>query len=218
MFKKSDNQLQIDVLEELKWEPGVDHERIGIAVDKGVVTLSGILDSYSEKILAEQTARRVKGVRAIAEELTVRYPSEAKTGDPEIARRVADVLDWDPLVPSDKISVTVEDGVVRLKGDVEWNYQKDLAFKDASKISGVIRIDNWINVKPTISTADVKDRIEQAFERQADLEAEKIKVHADGRKIVLEGTVSSWGKRGLAERAAWSAPGVSQVEDKLIIS
>lgn len=216
-MRKSDSQLQVDIMEELKWEPGVEHQKIGVSAKEGVITLSGIVSSYSEKLLAEKTARRVKGVRAIGEDLTVRYPGDAKTSDAEIAKRVVDLLDWDALIPTGKINVTVEDGVVRLRGDVEWNYQKDLAFKDASKISGVVRVDNWINVKPSLSTANVKERIEQAFERQADLEAEKIKVRADGHKVILEGTVTSWGKRGIAERAAWAAPGVSHIEDHLVV-
>ena len=215
---KSDSQLQFDLLEELKWEPGIDHEKIGVSVDMGVVALSGIVTSYAEKLLAESTARRVKGVRAIAEEITVRYPFDAKTSDAEIAKRVADLLQWDPLVPDGKINVTVENGVVRLRGDVEWNYQKDLAFKDASKIGGVVRIDNWIQVSPSVDTADVRERIEQAFERQADLETEKIHVRAEGQKVILEGKVSSWSKRNIAERAAWAAPGVTQIEDKLLVS
>ena len=215
---KTDSNLQFDVLEELKWEPGIDHEKIGVSVDMGVVALSGIVTSYAEKLLAESTARRIKGVRAIAEDITVRYPFDAKTSDAEIAKRVADLLQWDPLVPDDKINVTVENGVVRLRGDVEWNYQKDLAFKDTSKIGGVVRIDNWIQVSPSVNTADVRERIEQAFERQADLETEKIHVRAEGQKVILEGKVSSWSKRNIAERAAWAAPGVTQIEDKLLVS
>lgn len=214
---KSDSQLQIDVLEELRWEPGIDHEKIGVSVDTGVVALSGIVGSYSEKLRAESTARRVKGVRAIAEDLTVHYPSDAKKTDAEVAKRVADILEWDPLVPTDKIDVTVENGAVHLRGNVEWNFQKDLAFEDASKISGVVRVDNLIVVSPTVKTADVRERIEQAFERQADLEADKIQVRADGRKVTLEGRVSSIHKRDLAERAAWAAPGVAQIEDRLLV-
>lgn len=217
-MRKSDNQLQLDVMAELKWEPGVDHEKIGVAAKDGVITLSGIVSSYSEKLLAEQAARRVKGVRAIGEDLTVRYPGDPKTTDAEIAKRVADVLEWDSLIPREKINVTVEDGVVRLRGDVEWNYQKNLAFKNASRISGVVRVDNRINVRPSLRTADVKNRIEQAFERQADFEAERIKVRTDGHKVILEGTVSSIGKRGIAERAAWAAPGVAQIEDHLVVA
>lgn len=217
-MRKSDSQLQLDIMEELKWEPGIDHEKIGVAAKDGVITLSGIVSSYSEKLLAEKVARRVKGVRAIGEDLVVRYPGDAKTSDAEIAKRVADVIEWNALIPKERINATVENGVVRLRGDVEWNYQKTLAFKDASKISGVVRVENLINVRPSVSTTDVKDRIEEAFERQADLEAEKIKVRAEGHKIILEGTVSTWGKRGIAERAAWAAPGVSQIEDKIVIS
>ena len=215
---RTDSQLQLDVMEELKWEPGVEHQEIGVSATGGVVTLSGNVGSYSEKLLAEQVARRVKGVRAIAEELEVHYPFQAKTSDAEIAKRIADILEWNSLIPRNKVSVTVEKGVVRLKGEVDWHYQKDLAFKDASKISGVVRVNNSITVKPAVSTADIEQGIERAFERQADLEAEKISVRADGHKIILEGTVSTWGKRGIAERAAWGAPGVTQVEDKLVVA
>jgi osmotically-inducible protein OsmY len=216
---ETDSQLQLDVIDELKWEPGLDHENVGVSVNKGVVTLSGTVKSFSEKLLAENTARRVKGVRAIAEDLMVRYDWQPKTGDTEIAKRVADVFEWNSLIPSERIKVTVEDGVVKLEGKVDWNYQKDLAFKDASKIGGVIRIDNRIRVIPSVQPGDVRERIEEAFERQADLEAENIQVRAEGGKVILSGRVSSWAKRSLAEKAAWSAPGVGQVEDaRLIVS
>jgi osmotically-inducible protein OsmY len=215
---KSDSQLQFDVMEELKWEPGVDHERIGVSAVDGVVTLSGTVGSYAEKLLAEKTVRRVKGVRAVAEDLQVRFAWQPKRSDAEIAKRVADILEWDPMMPRDRIKVTVEDGVVRLSGKVDWNYQRDLAIEDASKISGVVRIDNWIEVAPPVTAADIRHRIEQAFERQADLEAEKITVQAKGGKVILSGKVSTWNKRNLAERAAWAAPGVTQIEDKLIVA
>lgn len=215
---KTDSQLQLDVLDELKWEPSVDHEKIGVAVDKGVVSLSGTVGSFAEKLLVEKAARRVKGVRAIAEELVVRYDYMPKTSDADIAKRIADVLEWDVLVPRDKINVTVEDGVVKLTGKVDWHYQKDIVFKDASKITGVLRIDNRIEVAPAVSTGDVRKRIEEAFERQADFEADRINVRAEGHKVILDGRVSSWNKRGIAEHAAWSAPGVTQVEDKLVIA
>jgi osmotically-inducible protein OsmY len=215
---KTDSQLQLDVLEELKWEPSVDHEKIGVSVDKGVVTLSGTVGSFAEKLRVENTARRVKGVRAIAEELDIRYDWQPKTSDAEIAKRVADVIEWDTMVPKDRINVTVEDGKVKLEGKVDWNFQRDCAFHDASKISGVLRLDNRISVKPAINTAAVREKIEQAFERDADLESEKILVRTEGNKVVLSGTVSSWNKRGLAERAAWAAPGVSQIEDNLVVA
>lgn len=215
---KTDSQLQLDLMEELTWEPGVDHERIGVSVANGVVALTGTVRSYPEKLLAEKAVRRVKGVRAVAEDLQVRYGWQPKTSDAEIAKRVADVLEWNPLVPRDRIEVTVEGGIVKLSGKVDWHYQKNLAFEDASKISGVLRIENSIQVAPPVATTDIRHRIEQAFERQADLEAESITVQAQGGKVTLTGQVSSWNKRNLAERAAWAAPGVTQVEDKLIVA
>lgn len=213
----SDSQLQRDILDELKWEPGVDHEKIGVSVDNGVVTLSGIIPSFSQKLLAEQVVRRIKGVRALAEEMVVRLDTQQKTSDPEIARRVADVLEWNSLIPHERISVTVEDRVVRLRGEVDWNYQKELAFKDASKISGVVRVENWIQVLPRLDSDVVRDKIEDAFERQADLEADRIRVKTEGHRVILSGNVSSWNQRSIAERAAWAAPGVTQVEDNLVI-
>lgn len=215
---KTDSQLQHDVMEELKWEPGVDHEPIGVSATNGVIALSGTVRSYAEKLLAEKTVRRVKGVRALAEELQVQYDWQPKTTDAEVAKRVADILEWDPLVPRDHISVTVEKGAVKLAGKVDWNYQRDLAVEDVAKITGVVRIDNRLEVAPPVTTPDIRHRIEQAFERQADLEAEEINVQAQGGKVTLSGSVSSWNKRNLAERSAWAAPGVTQIEDKLVVA
>lgn len=215
---KTDSELQFDVTDELTWDPSVDHERIGVSVTAGVVTLSGIVGSYAEKILAEKTARRVKGVRAVADELEVRYDWQPKTSDSEIAKRIADILEWDPLVPRDRISITVNEGAVKLEGRVDWNYQRDLAFEDAGKITGVVRVDNWLEVVPPVSTSDIRGRIERAFERSADLEAEKIHVEGDGSKVTLTGSVTSWNKRNLAEHSAWAAPGVTHIEDKLVVA
>lgn len=215
---RTDAQLQFDVTDELTWDPSVNHERIGVSVTDGIVTLSGIVGSYAEKILAEKTARRVKGVRAVADELQVRYDWQPKTSDPEIAKRIADILDWDPLVPRDRIKITVQNGAVKLEGRVDWNYQRDLALEDVGKITGVVRIDNQLEVAPPVSTSDVRGRIERAFERSADLEAEKIHVEADGSRITLTGSVSSWNKRKMAERSAWAAPGVTHIEDKLVVA
>lgn len=214
---KTDSQLQLDVMEELKWEPGIDHERIGVTAANGVISLSGTVRSYAEKLLAEKTVRRVKGVRAVAEDLQVRYDWMPKTSDTDIAKRVADIFEWNALIPRNRIEVTVEDGVVKLSGKVDWHYQKNLAFEDASKISGVVQIDNRIDVAPAVAPADIRQRIEKAFERQADLEAEKIEVRAQGGKVTLIGHVSSWEKHNLAEGAAWAAPGVTHLEDKLVV-
>jgi osmotically-inducible protein OsmY len=215
---RTDTQIQTDVFDELKWEPGIDHEQIGISVANGVVSLTGTVRSYAEKLLAEKTVRRIRGVRAIAEELQVRYDWEPKKSDSEIAKRVADIFEWDPLIPHNRIEVTVENGAVKLVGKVDWNYQRDLAVEDAAKITGVTRIDNRLEVTSPVTTSDIRHRIEQAFERQADLEAERISVEAHGGKVILSGSVSSWNKRNSAERAAWAAPGVTQIEDKLVVA
>lgn len=214
---KSDTQLQRDVLDELKWEPSINAEHIGVAARDGVITLSGLVGTYAEKLIAEKAARRVDGVKAIAEDIQVHFASDPKTSDSEIAQRVVDIFEWDSLIPRQKIKVTVEDGVVRLAGDVDWAFQKNQAFKSASRISGVKRVDNWIMVKPAVAVSDVKERIEQAFERQADFEAGKVRVSAQGHKVILDGRVESWAQHDIAKRAAWAAPGVSQVEDNLLV-
>lgn len=215
---KTDAKLKQDVLKELEWQPSIHHEQIGVAVKDGVVTLSGFVKSFAEKLEAEKATRRVAGVKAIAEDLQVRYDYQPKTTDPEIAKRIVDVLDWDPLVPSGRIDVTVEDGVVKLTGKVDWLYQKNMAFKAASKISGVVRIDNRLEVTPHAEAANIRDRIEDAFERQADLEADRISVRTEGHKVILSGTVDSYSKRGLAEHAAWAAPGVAMIEDNIRVA
>lgn len=218
-MNKTDSRLQQYVLDELRWEPSVDHEHIGVAVNGGVVTLSGTVNSYSEKVNAEQAARRVAGVRAIAENLEVRYPYQAKTGDSEIAKRISDVLSWDPLVPDGKLEITVEKGVVKLDGHVDWNYQRDLAFKAASKIGGVVRIDNRIAVDSSRASPDeIRKNIEQAFDRQAELEADKIDIRTEGHTVTLSGTVNSYNKRTAAENAAWRVPGVASVKDNIIVA
>lgn len=215
---RTDTQIQADVFDELKWEPGINDEHIGISVANGVVSLTGTVRSYAEKLLAEKTARRIRGVRAIAEELQVRYDWEPKKSDSEIAKRVADILEWDPLIPRNRLDVTVEKGAVKLVGKVDWNYQRDLAVEDSAKIGGVVRIDNRIEVASPVTNFDIRHRIEQAFERQADLEAERISVEARDGKVTLTGSVSSWNKRSAAERAAWAAPGVTEIEDRLVVA
>jgi osmotically-inducible protein OsmY len=215
---KTDMQLQHDVLEELKWEPGIDHADIGVAVIDGVVSLSGIVKSYAEKLLAEHAAQRVSGVRALAEALIVRYPGQPKTSDAEIAKRVRDIIAWDPLVPDDRIAVKVEGGRVTLSGKVEWRYQADRASRAAGRITGVTGVINLVVVDPKIDPVDVRQRIEQALKRHAMLDASRINVMVDGHKVRLGGKVGSWQERDLVERAAWSAPGVTQIEDAITVA
>ena len=216
-MKKSDSQLQRDVMDELIWEPSVDHAEIGVAVTDGVVTLSGYVKSYAEKVAAEKAVRRVAGVRAIAEEIKVRLASDRKTGDAEIAKRIADIFSWDVLVPDDKITVKVERGCVTLAGAVDWHYQSDAARKAAGKISGVTGISNLICVRQRPAAIDVRERILDAFKRQANLDAAGLTVIVDGGKVTLGGKVTAWYERGIAERAAWAAPGVTLVEDNIIV-
>ena len=214
---KTDSQLQTDVMDELQWEPRVPHANIGVAAQDGVITLSGFVGSYAEKIAAEKAARRVKGVRGLAEEIEVRLPSDAKTADPEIAKRIADMFDWSALIPKDKLAVKVEHGWVTLTGTVDGYYQRKSAGDLVSRISGVRGVSNQIAIKESPSPADVKDRIMAAFRRNADLDASTITVTSDGHTVKLGGKVHAWYERQIAERAAWSAPGVSRVEDNIMV-
>ena len=214
---KTDSQLQQDVMDELQWEPRVDHANIGVAATDGVITLSGFASSYAEKIAAEKAARRIKGVRGLAEEIEVRLPSQAKTADPEIAKRIADIFDWSAMIPNNKIAVKVEHGWVTLTGMVDGHFQRKSAVDFASRISGVIGVSNQITVKAAASPLDVKDRIMAAFRRNADLDASSITVSADGNTVRLGGQVHAWYERQIAERAAWSAPGVDRIEDNIML-
>lgn len=216
---KSDSDLQRDVIDELAWEPAVDHEHIGVAVHDGVVSLSGYVASYAEKLAAEAAARRVRGVKAIAEELSIRYPTDQKTADHEIAKRIVDLLAWDALVPAGKIDVKVERGWVTLSGTVDYHYQREAARRDAAKIKGVMGISSLILLSSSsLATAtEVRERITAALRRQADSEAARVTVVTDGGKVRLGGRVAALYERGIAERAAWSAPGVTDVEDNIIV-
>jgi hyperosmotically inducible protein len=213
----SELQLRQDVVDELEFEPSVDAAHIGVAVDKGVVTLTGHVASYAEKQAAIAAVRRVKGVRAIAEEIEVRYPMDKKTSDDEIAQRAIDILGWDTMVPSDAIQVMVHNGWVTLTGSVDWYYQKKHAEEDVRKLSGVRGVTNTIKIKPSAQAEDVKRKIEEALKRHAEIEASAIQVTVRERnKVILEGKVGSWDERHAVENAAWSAPGVKSVEDRMI--
>lgn len=218
MFGKSDSELQRDVMAELEWEPSVDHTEIGVAVTAGVVTLSGYVKTYAEKIAAEKAARRVAGVQAIAEEIKVHFASEPKMADHEIAKRLLDMMSWTVSIPTDKVKVKVERGWVTLSGIVDWDYQRREAFRAASRVAGVAGVTNDIEVKQHPAPADVKERIVSAFKRQADLDAAAVTVSTDGGTVKLGGKVRAWAERGVAERAAWSAPGVTRVEDNITIA
>jgi osmotically-inducible protein OsmY len=214
---RTDSQLQHDVMAELQWEPRVDHANIGVAAKDGVVTLSGFVSSYASKIAAEKAARRVKGVRGLAEEIEVRFASDPKTSDPEIAKRIADMFDWSVTIPRDKVAVKVEHGWVTLSGTVDYHFHRQSAKDLASRITGVKGVTNLVEVKTSPSPADVKDRIIAAFKRNADLDASTITVAADGNTVRLGGKVHAWYERQIAERAAWAAPGVNRIEDNIAV-
>jgi len=214
----SDRSLRQSVLDELEFEPAVDATKIGIAVDNGVVTLTGHVSSYAEKIAAEHAVQRVKGVRGVAQEIEVRYPSEGKNGDDEIAQRAAQIIDWDSTVPSDKVTVKVEKGWVTLRGEIEWQFQRVGAESVVRKLSGVVGVTNLIAVRPRVDATNVKHRIEDALKRNAEVEADGIQVVVTGGKVTLEGKVRTCHERAVAVRAAWAAPGVESVEDLVNIN
>jgi osmotically-inducible protein OsmY len=214
----TDSQLRQHVIDELEFDPSLDAAHIGVAVDNNVVSLTGHVGSYAEKVAAIAAARRVRGVHAIAENIEVRYPSQHKTADDQIAKRACDILDWDILVPKGAIDVLVQEGWITLSGNVDWYYQKNAAEEDVRKLSGVCGVTNRIDIQPRVDSANVKSKIEAALKRHTELEAKAIRVTVKaGNKVVLEGKVDNWEERRAVEHAAWSAPGVASVEDRLTI-
>ena len=212
-------QLRQDVIDEFEFDPSFSGEHVGVAVDKNVVTLSGHVNSYAEKLAAIAAARRVKGVHAIAENIEVRYPFLSKTADDQIAQRASDILNWDVFVPVDAVDVLVQDGWVTLTGDVDWYYERTAAEEDVRKLSGVIGVTNNIRIKPHVEASDIREKIESALKRHAEVEADGIRITVqNGNKVVLEGSVDNWDERHKVENAAWSTPGVTSVDDRLTIN
>ena len=211
---RKDSLLQQDVMDELDFEPSVNAAHIGVAAKNGVITLTGHVGSYAEKIAAEDAARRVSGVHAIAQEIEVRYPSDKKTSDDEIAARALSVLKWNAVVPYDAVQVKVQDGWVTLLGAVDWQFQRVAAESGIRRLSGVAGVLNEITLKPGVNSGDVKRKIEDALKRSAEIEAASIRVSALGNgKVALEGKVHDWQERDAVKRAAWSTAGVTSIED-----
>ena len=212
---KTDNQLQQDVMAELKWEPAVHAAQIGVEVKDGVVTLAGEVGSYHEKLNAERAAQRVAGVKALAVEMKVQLGELGQRTDADIASSVKNVIGWTSSLPADTVKVMVEGGWVTLSGDVEWQFQRQNAADSVRHMLGVVGVSNQIAIKPTLSATVVKSDIEAALKRSAAADAQKISVAVKGGDVTLTGTVHSWDERDLATRTAWASAGVRNVVDKM---
>ena len=213
----NDATLKQYVLDELAWRPDIDSAHIGVTADKGVITLSGYVSSYAQKIEAENAAKQVIGVHGVAEELEVRYPDDYSTKDDEIAQRALNSLAWDTSVPKKAVQVTVENGVVTLSGQVSWQYQRTSAEDAVRTLYGVLDVINDITLKNQPQSSDVKSRIESALKRNAELDSKTIQVSVEDGTVTLDGSVDSWSARDTAEDAAWAAPGVTSVRDRLAV-
>lgn len=216
----SDTQLKKHVEDELNWQPSVDEASIGVSVQGAIVTLTGHVRSYAEKMAAERAVMRIHGVKALATELEVSLPGAHERTDEDIALAAINLLLWNAVVPKDAIKVKVTRGWVTLSGVVEWSFQKHHAEREVTRLLGVKGVVDEIEVKPSRkrASAEIKTGIEAALKRSAEVEAGRIHVEILGSTVVLTGTVSSWPERDAAERAAWAGPGVSKVENKLLIS
>jgi osmotically-inducible protein OsmY len=214
---RPDADIKRDVEQELKWDPDIDATDIAVAVKDGVVSLTGFVKSYIEKYEAENAAKRVGGVRGIANDIEVRLPSSSQRPDPDIARDAVSAIRNQLPFSSESIRAVVNSGWVTLEGTVEWNYQRELAESAVRRLKGVKGVSNLIQVKPKIITSEVKQKIEEALKRSALLDASRITVEANGSEVILRGTVRSWAERQDAERAAWAAPGVTKVDNRLTV-
>ncbi|HMI98179.1 MAG TPA: BON domain-containing protein [Micropepsaceae bacterium] len=215
---KSDSEIERDVREELKWEPHLDATDIAVAVKNGVVTLAGFTKSYTDRLEAELAAKRVAGVHAVANDIEVRLPAIDQRPDPDIARDAVVALKSELPISHDRIKIIVKDGWITLEGAVEWQYQKTTAETAVRRVKGVKGVTNAITVKPKVEPSELQRKIMEAFKRNAEVDANRITVEAHGSEVILKGTVRSWIEREEAERVAWSAPGITHVEDRIVVS
>ncbi len=212
---RTDTEIQKDVMEELKWQPSIKSSEIGVAVKNGVVTLSGMVDTYAEKKTAEKAALKVAGVKGIAEDIEIKLSYHDQKTDAELAQAVVNGLKWNVLVPNDKIKIKVENAWVTAEGVVEWAYEQNAVRDAISGIVGVKGISNLVKLAPRVDPADVKKKISAAFGRSATIDANRIHIENIGSKVILTGKVRSYAERQEAEQVAWNAPGVTAVENNL---
>jgi osmotically-inducible protein OsmY len=215
---KSDSEIERDVREELKWDPDLDAEDIAVSVKNGVVTLAGFTKSYTDRLEAEAAAKRVAGVLAVANDIEVRLPAIDQRPDPDIARDAVAAMKSALPISYDRIKAIVKGGWITLEGAVEWQYQKSTAETAVRKVKGVKGVTNVITVKPKVEPSELQRKIMEAFKRNAEVDANRITVEANGSEVILKGTVRSWIEREEAERVAWSAPGITKVEDRIVVS
>ena len=213
-----DTTFRQNILDQLEFEPSIDAANIGVAVDEGIVTLTGHVSTYWQKTTAENVVSKVKGVKGIADEIEVRPAGAHATADDEIARRAVQAIEWNVSIPKNTVQVKVDHGRVTLTGKLEWQFQKNAVGDAIRGMAGVTWISNNIEVTPRPSAGDIKRRIEDALKRDAELDAQTIRVNVFDGKVTLEGKVKAWYERQTAEHAAWSAPGVRAVEDRISIS
>ena len=215
---RTDIEIKKDVLAELEWLPDIDETQIGVIVEEGVVTLVGVVDSYIKKIAAEKAIKGIAGVRAVAENVEIKYGNAYKKTDKEIAKAAANALEWNSSVPHERIHITVENGWVYLTGEVKWKYQKHAAKKAVEHLLGVKGVNmNSLTIEPIVQPTQVSEQIVKAFERSADIEAKGIRVLVDGHTVQLKGRVHSIKEKEEAEKAAYKAPGVKEVKNEIVV-
>ena len=218
MSIRTDEAIQTDVLEELKWDAHVRPSEIGVVVNDGIVTLTGWVDAYLKKMAAREAAHRVRGVKAVANDIEVRLPGSAERTDTDLARAALNALKWDAGIPTDKIEITVSHGWVTLKGEVNYYFQKRDAERAIERLSGVRGVSNLLTVKPQLVPQDLKSQIQKALVRNAQTDASRITVEVQGSEVILRGAVSSYAEKKAAEETASSASGVTEVDNRIIVS